>query len=132
MPGKECNVAAFEDTCDVCIRWVTEWSRLTNLMHFGQAWHRQRREPNDEERLWIRDNLTRVPVEITARLGARLRTSDLVALHVGDVLTLGIPAEAPIVLDVGDTPKFKGRLTQHAGRVGVRVDHRIEPGVYEA
>lgn len=100
--------------------------------HFGQAWHRQRREPNDEERLWIRDNLARVPLEITARLGARLLTSDLVALHVGDVLTLGISAEAPILLDVGDTAKFKGRLTRHAGRVGVRIDRRIEPGVYEA
>jgi flagellar motor switch protein FliM len=100
--------------------------------HFGQAWHRQRREPNAEERLWIRDNLARVPVEVTALLQARLRTSDLVALKVGDVLTLGVPAEAPIGLDVGDTPKYKGRLTRHAGRVGVRIDHRIEPGVCEA
>ena len=100
--------------------------------HFGQAWHRQRREPNPEERLWIRDNLARVPLEVSALLQARLRTSELVALKVGDVLTLGVPAEANIGLEVGSTPKYKGRLTRHAGRVGVRVDRRIEPGMCEA
>jgi flagellar motor switch protein FliM len=100
--------------------------------HFGQAWHRQRREPNTLERTWIRENLLRVPLEITALLEARLRTSDLMALRPGDVLSLGIRCEAPIELHVGQTPKYTGRLTRHADRVGVRIDRRMEIGGAEA
>lgn len=100
--------------------------------HFGQAWHKQRREPNDIEKGWIRENLSRVPMQLTAMLEARLRTSELVALQPGDVLSLGIRAEAPIEVRVGETRKFSGRLTKHAGRVGVRIDRRSEAGVSEA
>jgi len=100
--------------------------------HFGQSWHRQRRDPNDLERAWIRENLSRVPLELTAMLEARLRAGDLVALRQGDVLSLGVRADAPIELRVGDTRKFTGRLTRHAGRVGIRIDRRAEPGINEA
>ena len=100
--------------------------------HFGQAWHKQRRDPSDVERAWIRENLARVPMQLTAMLEARLRTSELVALQPGDVLSLGIRAEAPIELRVGETRKFTGRLTKHAGRVGVRIDRRSEAGISEA
>jgi flagellar motor switch protein FliM len=100
--------------------------------HFGQAWHRQRREPNAEERTWIRDNLYRVPLEVSASLEARLRTSELVDLKPGDVVSLAIPIEQAISVEVGETRKYRGRLTRHAGRVGVRIDRRIEPGVCEA
>jgi flagellar motor switch protein FliM len=100
--------------------------------HFGQSWHRQRRDPNDLERAWIRENLSRVPLELTAMLEARLRTGELVALRQGDVLSLGVRADAPIELRVGETRKFTGRLTRHAGRIGIRIDRRAEPGINEA
>lgn len=99
--------------------------------HFGQAWHRQRREPNDVEKLWLRENLQRVPMRLTALLEARLRTSELVALQPGDVLTLGVRAEEPVEVRVGDTRKYTGRLTKHAGRVGVRIERRAEAGMSE-
>jgi flagellar motor switch protein FliM len=100
--------------------------------HFGQSWHRQRRDPNDLEKAWIRENLSRVPLEVTALLEARLRTGELVALQPGDVLSLGIRADAPIEMRIGPTRKFTGRLTRHAGRVGIRIDGRAEPGINEA
>ena len=99
--------------------------------HFGQSWHRQRRAPNDLEKAWIRENLSRVPLELTAMLEARLRTGELVALRQGDILSLGIRADAPIEVRVGDTRKFTGRLTRHAGRVGIRIERRAEPGITE-
>jgi flagellar motor switch protein FliM len=99
--------------------------------HFGQSWHRQRRDPNEVEKSWIRENLSRVPLEATAMLEARLRTAELVALQPGDVLSLGIRADAPIEMRVGDARKFTGRLTRHAGRVGIRIERRVEPGVSE-
>ncbi|MBS1818564.1 MAG: flagellar motor switch protein FliM [Acidobacteria bacterium] len=101
-------------------------------VHFGQAWHKQRRDPNDLERGWIRDNLSRVPMSLTALLETRLRTADLMALVPGDVLSLGLRADAPIELRVGDSRKFSGHLTRHGGRVGVRIDRRADPGGVEA
>jgi flagellar motor switch protein FliM len=100
--------------------------------HFGQAWHRHRRDPNDTEKHWIRENLSRVPLELTAMLEARLRTGDLVALQPGDIVSLGLRADAPIEIRVGDTRKFAGHLTRHAGRVGVRIDSRTDAGMFEA
>ncbi|MGE3957526.1 MAG: flagellar motor switch protein FliM [Vicinamibacterales bacterium] len=99
--------------------------------HFGQAWHKQRRDPNDLERTWIRENLSRVPLPLTAMLETRLRTGDLMALQSGDVLSLGLRADAPIELRVGTTRKYMGHLTRHAGRVGVRIDRRAEAGTQE-
>lgn len=96
--------------------------------HFGQAWHKHRREPNEAERGWLRDNLSRVRMPLTALLETRLLTSDLIALQSGDVLSLGLRADAPIELRVGETRKFMGRLTKHAGRVGVRIESRAETG----
>ncbi len=96
--------------------------------HFGQAWHKQRRDPSEVERAWIRENLSRVPMPLTALLETRLRTGDLMALQAGDVLSLGLRADLPIELRVGDSRKFTGRLTKHAGRVGVRIDRRSEAG----
>ena len=96
--------------------------------HFGQAWHKQRRDPNEVERGWLRDNLSRVPMPLTAILETRLLTSDLMKLQAGDVLSLGLRADAAIELRVGETRKFMGRLTKHAGRVGVRIDRRAEAG----
>jgi flagellar motor switch protein FliM len=96
--------------------------------HFGQAWHRQGREPNDLEQLWIRDNLSRVPLEISAQLDARLRTRELMALRKGDVLSLGIRAESPVEIRVGETTKYMGRLTRVGEAVGVRIERRLEPG----
>ena len=99
---------------------------------FAHSRHRQRREPNDVERMWIRDSLARVPMDVTALLQARLRTSELMELAPGDVLSLGIRAEAPIEMRVGETPKYQGRLTRQAGRVGVRIERRLDPGAAEA
>jgi len=97
--------------------------------HFGQAWRRQEREPNGIEKAWIQENLSRVAMPVTALLEARLRTSELVTLRAGDVITLGVRAESPIELRVGETRKFTGRLTRHAGHIGVIIERRAEVGM---
>jgi len=95
--------------------------------HFVQAWHRQRREPTPTERAWLRENLARVPLAMTALLESRLAARDLLTLTAGDVVSLGVPLRKPIDLRIGQTLKFKGRLTVDDGRVAVRVEHRHNP-----
>ncbi|MEP7116897.1 MAG: flagellar motor switch protein FliM [Acidobacteriota bacterium] len=94
--------------------------------HFAGGHDRNRREPNLKERTWLFENLARVPLPITAALESRCTTRELVAMKAGDVLTLGIPASAPIDLLVGKTLKFRGHPNVAAGRAGVTVAHRCD------
>jgi flagellar motor switch protein FliM len=92
--------------------------------HFVQAWHRQRREPTQIERAWLRDNLARVPLSVSALIESRIRTRDLLALSAGDVVSLGVPTKDPVDVRVGNTLKFKGCLTTAENRVAVYVERR--------
>jgi flagellar motor switch protein FliM len=95
---------------------------------FAQAWHRQRREPTEVERAWLRGNLSRVPMDVVAMLESRLSTRELLALTPGDVVSIGVPANRAIDVRVGGTLKFQGRLTVDDGRLGIRVDNACDPG----
>lgn len=101
--------------------------------HFAGALDRHRREPTDKERLWLNENLARVPMALTALLETRCTTRELVELRTGDVISLGLPAERPLDLRVGRTLKFRGHPTVEHGRAGVRVAHRCDgAGLVEA
>ena len=95
--------------------------------HFVQAWHQQRREPTAAERSWLRENLARVRMPLTAALDARLTTRELLELTPGAVLSLGVPVTSPVDVFVGDTLKFKGRLADVGRQIGVQVEHRCNP-----
>jgi flagellar motor switch protein FliM len=88
-----------------------------------QASHRHRREPSETDRAWLRENLSRVPMNVTALLESRLATRDLLALAPGDVVSLGVPSHQAIDIRVGGSLKFQGRLTVDGGRLGVRVEN---------
>jgi flagellar motor switch protein FliM len=101
--------------------------------HFAQAWHRQRREPTPTEREWLHGNLARVPVNVTALIGAQMSARELLALEAGDIVGLGLPANKPIDVHVGTTLKFRGRLAVEGRRSAVRIVHRCDAaGVAEA
>ena len=92
--------------------------------HFAQAWHRQRREPTASEREWVHENLSRVPVVLSALIESQLPARELLAMVAGDVVSLGVGAHKPIDLLVGSTLKFKGRLAVESERIGVRIEQR--------
>jgi len=94
--------------------------------HFMGALDRHRREPTAKERAWLIENLARVPMPISAVLESRCSTRELVAMRSGDVITLGVPAHAPIDVRVGRTLKFRGHPMVAAGRAGVTVAHRCD------
>lgn len=96
----------------------------TTGSHFAQAWHRVRREPNAQEREWVQESLSRVPVSLNAVLPSNLTARDLIAMVPGDVVSLGVPTHKPIDLMVGNTLKFKGRMAIESGRMGVRIEQR--------
>lgn len=90
----------------------------------AQAWQRHRRDLTADERGWLMQSLGRVPVSLVPEIVTHLPASDIAALSVGDVLTLGVPADQPVDLRVGGVPKLKGHLTVERGRLMARVEER--------
>jgi flagellar motor switch protein FliM len=93
---------------------------------FAKAGERHRRPPTDVERAWLRENLSRVPMHVTALLESRLTTRELLAIGPGDVVSIGVPAHRPVDVRVGDNLKFQGRLTADGERLGIRIEHACD------
>jgi flagellar motor switch protein FliM len=92
---------------------------------FTQGWQRTHREPSPTERAWLEATLGRVPLRVTTTLETRLRARDLVKLEPGDVLSLDIPASAPINVCVENQIKFMGRLASIEGRRSAIVERTL-------
>jgi flagellar motor switch protein FliM len=89
---------------------------------FVQGWHRTQREPTVAELRWLHANLARVPFVVTSTIETRLLAREFIGLAPGDVLSLGVPIQAPLDLRVGNTVKFKGRLTASGGHAAMRIE----------
>ena len=48
-------------------------------------------------------------------------------LQVGDLITTQKPAQEPVLISVGGSPKFTGSLGHHRGSCAVRIVDSIEP-----
>jgi len=96
---------------------------------FTQGWQRTSRDPSAAERLWLHNNLGRVPLSVTTSIETKLRARELVNLRLGDVLSLGVPVQSPVDVRVGNRLKFNGRLTASNGRTAVRVERMAEGDV---
>jgi flagellar motor switch protein FliM len=95
---------------------------------FAQAWNRQRRKPTDIERRWVTESLSRVPMDICAQVESMVNARELLDLGPGDILSLGVAAHKPIDVHVGQTLKFKGRLSVEGDRVGLLVESHATAG----
>jgi flagellar motor switch protein FliM len=96
----------------------------TASAQFQQAWPKQRREVNAQEREWIDDHLSRAPLLVVPMIRAKLSGSAALALKPGQVLTLPLSADRPIDVFVGGLKKMTGRLAAERGRVVVAVEDR--------
>jgi flagellar motor switch protein FliM len=94
--------------------------------HFAGAWGRNRHDATSKERAWLHENLSRVPMTLTAVLESRCPARDLSGLAAGDIIALDVPAHQPLDLRVAETLKFRGRLTELAGRARMRIEHRCD------
>jgi flagellar motor switch protein FliM len=89
---------------------------------FEQGWQRTRKQPTADEEAWLHTNLGRVRLPVTALLETTLPARDLIALHPGDVLSLGHSVTQPVDVHIGQVRRFGGRLTQHGKSAGVQIE----------
>lgn len=91
---------------------------------FSGVWQRQRRELTPTERGWLDENLGRVPVPVVPLIRTRLKTGAVLALTVGEVVSLPLSAESPLDIHVGGIRKLTGRLASGRGRLMMQIEHR--------
>jgi flagellar motor switch protein FliM len=94
--------------------------------HFAHAWQRQRRELTAAERAAMDENFGRVPVPVVPLIRTRLNAGAVLALSVGEVVALPLPADQPIDVYAGGIRKFTGRLASDHGRLMVMVESRSD------
>ena len=97
----------------------------TASAQFVQAWPKHRRDITPQERAWLGEHLSRVPVSVMPIIRTTLPTSAVLALEPGEVLTLPLPADRPIDVCVGGLRKMTGRLAAERGRLMVMVEERV-------
>jgi flagellar motor switch protein FliM len=86
---------------------------------FTQGWYRTKREPTDEERGALLENLARVPLPVAAVLRTTLTGRELLELRPGDVVSLGLPIQRPLTVRVGQMDHFEGVPVRTGGNTGV-------------
>jgi flagellar motor switch protein FliM len=88
---------------------------------FTQGWYRTRREPTEEERNGLLENLGRVPLPVTALLRTRLSGREVLQLRPGDVVSLGVPVQRPLTIRVGRMDQFEGVPVRTGRNAGIAI-----------
>ncbi len=79
--------------------------------------------PTTETRGKISTSMNDAPVSIVVTLArSKIRTSDLLELSVGDIITTEQEINAPLELSVQDVPKFNARVGAFKGKKAVRIE----------
>jgi flagellar motor switch protein FliM len=86
---------------------------------FTQGWYRTKREPTEEERVGLLENLARVPLPVAAVLRTTLSGRELLELRPGDVVSLGLPVQRPLMVRIGQIDQFEGVPVRTGGSTGV-------------
>ncbi len=89
---------------------------------FAQGWHGTRREPNQNERLQLQENLLRVRMPVTAELQTCMIARDVLAIRPGDVVSLGHPVREPIDVRAGRVLKFRAHPVRTENDLGLAID----------
>ncbi|MEM6363062.1 MAG: flagellar motor switch protein FliM [Planctomycetota bacterium] len=85
-------------------------------------------EPNEQSRRTIADAVDAAPVDVVVTLArSRIRTSDLLDLGVGDIITTEQEVAKPLELSIQDVPKFTASPGAYRGKKAVQVQHAVEP-----
>ena len=89
---------------------------------FEQQWSIRKRSASDKERQRMHRMIRKVPVHLDAQAPlSHIHLSDLMALRVGDVVSLDVPVDRPARILVNGLEKFTGEVVSVKGRRGVEI-----------
>lgn len=81
----------------------------------------------DQTRAQIADRMDPAPIRLSVTLArSRIRTADLLALNLGDIITTEQDVSHPLEISIQDIPKYLGRPGAFKGKIAVRIEKAIE------
>ncbi|MEM1228203.1 MAG: flagellar motor switch protein FliM [Planctomycetota bacterium] len=84
-------------------------------------------DPTDETRNSIAGSIDHAPVDLVVTLArSRIKTSDLLELAVGDIITTEQEVSSPLELSIQDVPKFFASAGAYRGKKAVQVRSTME------
>jgi flagellar motor switch protein FliM len=84
--------------------------------------------PTPQSRRKIADSIDAAPVGVVVTLArSKIRTSDLLDLSVGDIITTEQSADSALELSVQDVPKFTAIAGAYKGKKAAQIQSTIEP-----
>ena len=98
---------------------------VRSLVHSGLV--PDQREPTEEERIGLLENLARVPLPVAAVLRTTLSGRELLELRPGDVVSLGLPVQRPLTVRIGQMDQFEGVPVRTGGGTGVALTATLGP-----
>lgn len=113
---------------NICIPHVVLEPIIPNLsVHYWMQTLKKEREP--EEVIALEKRIQSAPVDIVAQLGeAKITIQDFLTLSVGDVIELETRIEDPLIIKVGDVPKFTGQPGKLNKRMAIQVLETLKGG----
>ncbi|WP_404409180.1 flagellar motor switch protein FliM [Jeotgalibacillus malaysiensis] len=113
---------------NICLPHVVLEPIMPNLSikHWMQS---EKKELNPEEKLQLEKRVKKADLSITAELGSSmLAIEEFLMLEVGDVLELNHRYDEPVVLKIGDIPKFIVQPGQLGKKIGVQIIEEVKGG----
>ncbi len=125
--GFEMKMGGRAGTMSLCIPYKTIEPLIEKLGN--QSWGQYRKGRRDKlARSRVAGNLEAAKVTVSTVLAnTTMKLSELMNLQPGDVLITEKPARSPLVLKVGEKPKFIGNIGQFRGSRAFRVERAYSP-----
>ena len=91
------------------------------------AWEASQATATDETREQIADQLATAPIDVVVNVAhSSIRTEDLLALAVGDVIATEKGVSDPLELSIQDVPKFHARAGAFKGKKAVQIESIVD------
>ncbi len=113
---------------NICIPHVVLEPIIPKLsVHYWMHTSKKTREPNESKMLEQRVRTAELPLVV--QLGtADISIQDFLNLSEGDVIELGQPIDRPVVISVGDVPKFLGQAGKVNKKIGIQILENLKGG----
>ena len=126
LVGLEVALGKNRGMMNLCIPFNTIERFNSQLSNNGWVGYSKTR-PSEQTRAAVAGQIDSAPVEVVVTLArSRIRTSDLLELSVGDVITTEKEVDAPLELSVQSVPKFRARPGAFRGKKAVRIESAID------
>lgn len=113
---------------NICIPHVVLEPIIPRLsVHYWMQTEKKEREPQELELLQKRLQTAQLPISVELGL-SEISVHDFLMLDIGDVIELNQPIDQPLIIKVGDIPKFTGQVGKVNKKTAVQVLDTLKGG----